>query len=72
MKAKLNAALQEKNHLSLELNNHQLKASKHEQVQCDYVQLKQAFATVSRERDVAQQERSQLKATVENLEHVLK
>ncbi|XP_017163368.1 RIMS-binding protein 2-like isoform X9 [Poecilia reticulata] len=72
VKAKLHAALQERNRLNLELINHQLRASKHEQVRCDYVQLRQTFATVSREKDKAQKERSQLQARVENLEHVLK
>ncbi|XP_014886777.1 RIMS-binding protein 2 isoform X9 [Poecilia latipinna] len=72
VKAKLHAALQERNRLNLELINHQLRASKHEQVRCDYVQLRQTFATVSREKDEAQKERSQLQARVENLEHVLK
>ncbi|XP_014854650.1 PREDICTED: RIMS-binding protein 2-like isoform X9 [Poecilia mexicana] len=72
VKAKLHAALQERNRLNLELINHQLRASKHEQVRCDYVQLRQTFATVRREKDEAQKERSQLQARVENLEHVLK
>ncbi|XP_032425534.1 RIMS-binding protein 2-like isoform X8 [Xiphophorus hellerii] len=72
VKAKLHAALQERNRLNLELISHQLRASKHEQVRCDYVQLRQTFATVSREKDKAQKERNQLQAKVENLEHVLK
>ncbi|PWA26820.1 hypothetical protein CCH79_00000766, partial [Gambusia affinis] len=71
-KAKLHAALQERNRLNLELISHQLRASKHEQVRCDYVQLRQTFATVSREKDEAQKERNQLQAKVENLKHVLK
>ncbi|XP_070844925.1 RIMS-binding protein 2 isoform X4 [Chaetodon trifascialis] len=72
LKAKLHAALQEKNRLNLELINHHLKASKYEQVQSDYEQLRQTFAVVSQERDVAQQQRSQLQGKVENLEQVLK
>ncbi|XP_043951695.1 RIMS-binding protein 2 isoform X13 [Gambusia affinis] len=72
VKAKLHAALQERNRLNLELISHQLRASKHEQVRCDYVQLRQTFATVSREKDEAQKERNQLQAKVENLKHVLK
>nr|XP_029133904.1 LOW QUALITY PROTEIN: RIMS-binding protein 2-like [Labrus bergylta] len=42
------------------------------QVQSDYDQLRQTFAVVSQERDVAQQQRSQLQGKVENLEQVLK
>ncbi|XP_071322213.1 RIMS-binding protein 2 isoform X4 [Trachinotus anak] len=72
LKAKLHAALQEKNRLNLELINHQLKASKYDQVRSDYDQLRQTFAVVSQERDVAQQQRSQLQGKVENLEQVLK
>ncbi|XP_076614786.1 RIMS-binding protein 2-like isoform X5 [Chaetodon auriga] len=72
LKAKLHAALQEKNRLNLELINHHLKASKYDQVQSDYEQLRQTFAVVSQERDVAQQQRSQLQGKVENLEQVLK
>ncbi|XP_051794940.1 RIMS-binding protein 2 isoform X2 [Acanthochromis polyacanthus] len=72
LKAKLHAALQEKNRLNLELINHHLKASKYDQVQSDYDQLRQTFAVVSQERDVAQQERSQLQGKVDNLEQVLK
>ncbi|KAG7223873.1 hypothetical protein INR49_015129 [Caranx melampygus] len=71
-KAKLHAALQEKNRLNLELINHHLKASKYDQVRSDYEQLRQTFAVVSQERDVAQQQRSQLQGKVENLEQVLK
>ncbi|XP_008283447.1 RIMS-binding protein 2 [Stegastes partitus] len=72
MKAKLHAALQEKNRLNLELINHHLKASKYDQVRSDYDQLRQTFVVVSQERDVAQQERSQLQGKVDNLEQVLK
>ncbi|XP_028273602.1 RIMS-binding protein 2 isoform X2 [Parambassis ranga] len=72
LKAKLHAALQEKNRLNLELINHHLKASKYDQVQSDYDQLRQTFAVVSQERDVAQQQRSQLQSKVDNLEQVLK
>ncbi|XP_038589878.1 RIMS-binding protein 2-like isoform X5 [Micropterus salmoides] len=72
LKAKLHAALQEKNRLNLELINHHLKASKYDQVQSDYDQLRQTFAVVSQERDVAQQQRNQLQGKVENLEQVLK
>ncbi|XP_034458198.1 RIMS-binding protein 2-like isoform X15 [Hippoglossus hippoglossus] len=72
LKAKLHAALQEKNRLNLELINHHLQASKYDQVRSDYVQLRQTFAVVSQERDVAQQQRSQLQGKVENLEQVLK
>ncbi|XP_051268651.1 RIMS-binding protein 2 isoform X3 [Dicentrarchus labrax] len=71
-KAKLHAALQEKNRLNLELINHHLKASKYDQVRSDYDQLRETFAVVSQERDVAQQQRSQLEDKVENLEQVLK
>ncbi|XP_056259260.1 RIMS-binding protein 2-like isoform X5 [Seriola aureovittata] len=71
-KAKLHAALQEKNRLNLELINHHLKASKYDQVRSDYDQLRQTFAVVSQERDVAQRQRSQLQGKVENLEQVLK
>lgn len=42
------------------------------QVQSDYDQLRQTFAVVSQERDVAQQQRSQLQSKVDNLEQVLK
>nr|XP_023009003.1 RIMS-binding protein 2 isoform X8 [Maylandia zebra] len=72
VKAKLHAALQEKNRLNLELINHHLKASKYDQVQSDYDRLRQTFAVVSQERDVAQEQRSQLQEKVDNLEHVLK
>uniref|UniRef100_A0A7N6F6E5 SH3 domain-containing protein n=1 Tax=Anabas testudineus TaxID=64144 RepID=A0A7N6F6E5_ANATE len=72
LRAKLHAALQEKNRLNLELIKHHLKASKYEQVRSDYDQLRQNFAVVSQERDVAQQQRSQLQGKVENLEQVLK
>ncbi|XP_069369984.1 RIMS-binding protein 2 isoform X3 [Paralichthys olivaceus] len=72
LKAKLHAALQEKNRLNLELINNHLQASKYEQVRSDYDQLRQTFAVVSQERDVAQQQRSQLQGKVENLEQVLK
>uniref|UniRef100_A0A8C6LMP6 RIMS-binding protein 2 n=2 Tax=Nothobranchius furzeri TaxID=105023 RepID=A0A8C6LMP6_NOTFU len=71
-KAKLHAALQEKDCLNVELINHNLKASKYDQVQCDYNQLRQTFAVVSRERDAAQQQRNQLQVKVENLEQLLK
>ncbi|AWP15092.1 putative RIMS-binding protein 2-like [Scophthalmus maximus] len=71
-KAKLHAALQEKNRLNLELINHHLRASKYDQVRSDYDQLRQTFAVVSQERDVAQQQRSHLQGKVENLEEVLK
>uniref|UniRef100_A0A671TP56 RIMS-binding protein 2 n=1 Tax=Sparus aurata TaxID=8175 RepID=A0A671TP56_SPAAU len=71
-KAKLHAALQEKNRLNLELINHHLKASKYDQVRSDYDQLKQTIAEVSQERDEAQQQRSHLQGKVENLEQVLK
>ncbi|XP_061590305.1 RIMS-binding protein 2 isoform X3 [Cololabis saira] len=69
---KLHAALQEKKHLNLELINHQLKASKYDEVRSDYDQLRQTFAVVSEERDAAQQHRSQLQVKVDNLEQVLK
>uniref|UniRef100_A0A671TM53 RIMS-binding protein 2 n=1 Tax=Sparus aurata TaxID=8175 RepID=A0A671TM53_SPAAU len=72
LKAKLHAALQEKNRLNLELINHHLKASKYDQVRSDYDQLKQTIAEVSQERDEAQQQRSHLQGKVENLEQVLK
>ncbi|XP_039635898.1 RIMS-binding protein 2 isoform X2 [Perca fluviatilis] len=72
LRAKLHAALQEKNHLNLELINHHLKTSKYDQVRSDYDQLRQSFAVVSQERDVAQQQRSQLQGKVEDLEQVLK
>ncbi|XP_078017961.1 RIMS-binding protein 2 isoform X6 [Epinephelus lanceolatus] len=72
LKAKLHAALQEKNRLNLELINQHLKTSKYDQVRSDYDQLRQTFAVVSQERDVAQQQRSQLQSKVENLEQVLK
>ncbi|XP_037835429.1 RIMS-binding protein 2 isoform X8 [Kryptolebias marmoratus] len=72
LKAKLHAALQEKNRLNLELVDHHLKASKYDQVQCDYEQLRQTFAVVSRERDVAQQQRKHLQLKVDNLEQLLK
>ncbi|XP_028458025.1 RIMS-binding protein 2 [Perca flavescens] len=72
LRAKLHAALQEKNHLNLELINHHLKTSKYDQVRSDYDQLRQSFAVVSQERDVAQQQRSQLQDKVEDLEQVLK
>ncbi|KAM3873838.1 RIMS-binding protein 2 [Diretmus argenteus] len=72
LKTKLHTALQEKNHLNLELISHTLKSSKYDQVQSDYDQLRQTFVVVSQERDVAQQERSQLQGKVENLEQVLK
>lgn len=42
------------------------------QVRSDYEQLRQTCAAVSRERDVAQQQRSRLQGRVENLEQVLK
>lgn len=42
------------------------------QVQSDYDRLRQTFAVVSQERDVAQEQRSQLQEKVDNLEHVLK
>ncbi|CAB1446067.1 unnamed protein product [Pleuronectes platessa] len=71
-KAKLHAALQEKNRLNLELINHHLQASKYDQVRSDYDQLRQTYAVVSQERDVAQQQRGQLQGKVENLEQVLK
>eukprot|EP00064_Thunnus_orientalis_P014202 superscaffoldBa00002438_g14243 len=41
-------------------------------VRSDYDQLRQTFAVVSQERDVAQQQRRQLQGKVENLEEVLK
>ncbi|KAM9841129.1 RIMS-binding protein 2 [Aulostomus maculatus] len=72
LKAKLHAALQEKNRLNLELVSHHLKASKYDQVRSDYAQLKQTFAVVSQERDVALQQRRHLQGRVENLEEVLK
>ncbi|XP_040915059.1 RIMS-binding protein 2 [Toxotes jaculatrix] len=72
LKAKLHAALQEKNRLNLELINHHLKASKYDQVRSDYDRLRQTLAVVSQERDAAQQQRSQLQSKVENLEQVLK
>ncbi|XP_034048924.1 RIMS-binding protein 2 isoform X2 [Thalassophryne amazonica] len=72
LKTKLHAALQEKNHLNIELINRQLKLSKYAQVQSDYKRLRQTFAVVSQEREVAQQQRSQLQDQVENLERVLK
>nr|XP_020465450.1 RIMS-binding protein 2-like isoform X3 [Monopterus albus] len=72
LRAKLSAALQDKNNLDLELISHHLKASKYDQVQSDYEQLRQTFAVVNQERDVAQQQRSQLQDKVENLEQVLK
>ncbi|XP_069019288.1 RIMS-binding protein 2 isoform X3 [Embiotoca jacksoni] len=72
LKAKLHAALQEKNRLNLELINHHLKASKYDQVRSDYDQLRQTFTVVSQERDVAQQQRSQLQGKVDNLEEALK
>ncbi|XP_047425140.1 RIMS-binding protein 2-like isoform X2 [Mugil cephalus] len=72
LKAKLHAALQEKNRLNLELINHHLKASKYDQVRSDYDQLRQTFAVVSQERDVAQEQRSHLQGKVDDLEHVLK
>ncbi|XP_031133732.1 RIMS-binding protein 2 isoform X2 [Sander lucioperca] len=72
LRAKLHAALQEKNHLNLELINHHLKTSKYDQVRSDYDQLRQTLAVVSQERDVAQQQRSQLQGKVEDLEQVLK
>ncbi|KAM9735734.1 RIMS-binding protein 2 isoform 2-T2 [Menidia menidia] len=71
-KAKLHAALQEKNRLNLQLIGRHLKASKYDQVQSDYDQLRQTFTVVSRERDAAQQQRTQLQAKVDNLEQVLK
>ncbi|XP_078811896.1 RIMS-binding protein 2 isoform X14 [Oryzias latipes] len=72
LKAKLQAALREKNHLNFEVIKHQLKASKYDQVQSDYDQLRQTFTVVSQERDTAQQQKSQLQVKVDNLEHVLK
>ncbi|XP_057674542.1 RIMS-binding protein 2 isoform X3 [Corythoichthys intestinalis] len=72
LRAKLHAALQEKNRLNLELIGRHLKASKYDQVQSDFDQLKETFAVVSQERDTAQQQRSQLQGKVENLEQVLK
>ncbi|KAK5851870.1 hypothetical protein PBY51_023387 [Eleginops maclovinus] len=72
LRAKLHAALQEKNRLNLELITHHLKTSKYDQVRSDCDQLRQTLAAVSQERDVAQQQRSQLQGRVENLEHVLK
>ncbi|XP_068430060.1 RIMS-binding protein 2 isoform X3 [Clinocottus analis] len=71
-RAKLHAALQEKNRLNLELINHHLNTSEYDQVRSDYEQLRQTFAVVSQERDVAQQQRSQLQDKVEDLEQVLK
>ncbi|XP_037547686.1 RIMS-binding protein 2 [Nematolebias whitei] len=72
LKGKLHVALQEKNRLNLELVDHHLKSSKYDQVQCDYEQLRQTFAVVSRERDVAQQQRKHLQLKVDNLEQLLK
>lgn len=42
------------------------------QVQSDYDRLRQTFAVVSQERDVAQEQRSQLEGKVNSLEQVLK
>ncbi|XP_077398593.1 RIMS-binding protein 2 isoform X11 [Vanacampus margaritifer] len=72
LRAKLHAALQEKNRLNLELIGRHLKASKYDQVQSNFDQLKETLAVVSRERDAAQEQRSQLQGKVENLEQVLK
>ncbi|KAI4816586.1 hypothetical protein KUCAC02_008909 [Chaenocephalus aceratus] len=71
-RAKLHAALQEKNRLNLELITHHLKTSKYDQVRSDCDQLRQTLAVVSQERDVAQQQKSHLQGRVENLEQVLK
>ncbi|XP_010769379.1 peripheral-type benzodiazepine receptor-associated protein 1-like [Notothenia coriiceps] len=72
LRAKLHAALQEKNRLNLELITHHLKTSKYDQVRSDCDQLRQTLAVVSQERDVAQQQKSHLQGRVENLEQVLK
>ncbi|XP_037121607.1 RIMS-binding protein 2 isoform X1 [Syngnathus acus] len=72
LRAKLHAALQEKNRLNLQLIGRHLKASKYDQVQSDFHQLKETLAVVSQERDAAQQQRTQLRGQVENLEQVLK
>ncbi|XP_061656058.1 RIMS-binding protein 2 isoform X2 [Phyllopteryx taeniolatus] len=72
LRAKLHAALQEKNRLNIELIGRHLKASKYDQVQSDFDQLKETLAVVSQERDSAQEQRSQLQGKVENLEQVLK
>nr|XP_057912566.1 RIMS-binding protein 2 isoform X3 [Doryrhamphus excisus] len=72
LRAKLHVALQEKNRLNLELIGRHLKASKYDQVQSDFKQLKDTLAVVSQERDAAQQQRSRLQGKVENLEEVLK
>ncbi|XP_077353429.1 RIMS-binding protein 2-like isoform X4 [Festucalex cinctus] len=72
LRAKLHAALQEKNRLNLELIGRHLKASKYDQVQSDFYQLKETLAVVSQERDAAQEQHSQLQGKVENLEQVLK
>ncbi|KAK1884395.1 RIMS-binding protein 2 [Dissostichus eleginoides] len=72
LRAKLHAALQEKNRLNLELITHHLKTSKYDQVRSDCDQLRQTLAVVSQERDVAQQQKSHLQGRLENLEQVLK
>ncbi|XP_054612329.1 RIMS-binding protein 2 [Dunckerocampus dactyliophorus] len=72
LRAKLQVALQEKNRLNLELIGRHLKASKYDQVQSDFEQLKETLTVVSQERDAAQQQRSRLQGKVENLEEVLK
>ncbi|XP_077594109.1 uncharacterized protein LOC144211006 [Stigmatopora nigra] len=72
LRAKLQSALQEENRLNLQLISRHLKASNYDQIQFDFDQLKETLAVVGRERDVAQQQRSQLRGKVENLEQILK
>ncbi|XP_028318502.1 RIMS-binding protein 2 isoform X3 [Gouania willdenowi] len=72
LKSKLNAALQEKNHLNRELIHHHLNASKYDQVRLNYDQLRKTLAVVRQERDVAQLQRSHLQGKVNYLEQVLK
>ncbi|XP_072561991.1 RIMS-binding protein 2 isoform X14 [Paramormyrops kingsleyae] len=68
----LQDALQEKNRLNLELLTRSWKAEQYDQVKSDYELLRQTLAAVIRERDLALQERTQLRGKLENLEQVLK
>ncbi|XP_048849206.1 RIMS-binding protein 2 isoform X2 [Brienomyrus brachyistius] len=68
----LQDALQEKNRLNLELLTRSWKAEQYDQVKSDYELLRQTVAAVIRERDLALQERTQLRGKLENLEQVLK
>ncbi|XP_063065876.1 RIMS-binding protein 2 isoform X2 [Engraulis encrasicolus] len=72
LKSELSDALQERNSLNLQLFSHSLKASQYEQVKSDYEQLRETFGTVTQERDLAREEKSQLQSQLDNLEQVLK